>query len=204
MTVTVVTAPSVEPITLAEAKEYARVDSDDSSQDNVLEIFIQTAREYAENLTARAFVQRTLELALPGFPCEGVIDVPRPPLQSVTSITYIDQAGEQQTLDPALYQVDTRRAPGRVMPVYGEVFPATRGPSTFNAVVVRYVAGYPPGGSPADDYRLNLPAALKTWMATRINQHFGLRSPVVVGNLVTELKRDYVDGLLDALVVDVV
>ena len=58
----VITAPASYPVTRAQAKEWCRVDADDSSQDNVLDLLIGAMTNYAEHLTGRAFVERTLEL----------------------------------------------------------------------------------------------------------------------------------------------
>jgi uncharacterized phiE125 gp8 family phage protein len=195
----VVTAPAVEPISLAEAQEFCRVDSGDTSQDSLLTALVKSAREYAENLTRRSYVKRTLELTLSEFCFE--IELPYPPLLYVESVKYIDLDGNLQTVDPSLYQVDTYREPGRVMPTYGEFWPNTRG-SDFNPVRVRYAAGYATSGSPDSDtdYRANLPEALRVWMRQKVAQHFKHRESVVVGATVAEMKRDHFDGLLDGLV----
>src|SRR3990167_7420015 len=88
---------------------------------------------------------------------ECAIELPLPPLRSVTSITYVDQDGTTQTLSSTLYTVDSSSEPARITPAYGEVWPSTR--DQVNAVTVRFVAGYDPG-SPAD-YRANVPWGIK-------------------------------------------
>jgi uncharacterized phiE125 gp8 family phage protein len=196
----VVTAPAVEPLSLAEAQEFCRVDSGDTSQDSLLTALIKSAREYAENLTRRSYVKRTLELTLSEFCRE--IELPYPPLLYVESVKYIDLDGTLQTVDPSLYQVDTYREPGRVMPAYGEFWPNTRGGSDFNPVRVRYAAGYATSGSPDSDtdYRANLPETLRVWMRQKVAQHYKHREAAVVGSIVAEMKRDHFDGLLDGLI----
>jgi hypothetical protein len=71
----------------------------------------------------------------------GAIHVPLPPLQSVTSVTYTDDAGDSQTLSTSLYRVLNQGfGKAMVVPVYGEIWPTTRDePQT---VTVRFVAGY--------------------------------------------------------------
>ena len=79
------TAPSVEPITLDEAKNHLKIDS---AEDNALiSSKIITARQWAEKETKRAFITQTLEMYLDSAPAE--IEIPRPPLQSVESIKTI-------------------------------------------------------------------------------------------------------------------
>lgn len=192
MTVREITAPSVEPVTLAEARAWCRVDSTDD--DAILTLLIQAMREYAENITGRVFVQRSLQLSLPCF-TEFTIELPRPPLVSVTSVKYYDVAGVLQTIDPSDYEVNTEREPGQVKPAYGETWAYTR--SVFNAVQIVYQAGYAPTGSPTD-YRENIPASLKLWMHARLATLYEARQQLV-DNRTVEIPRNFADGLLDSL-----
>lgn len=131
-------APSVEPVTTTEAKLHCRVDYD--ADDTLFAAWITAAREYAETYQRRALITQTFEMALPCFPC-GEIVIPRPPLQSISSITYVDQDGTTQTWDSSKYQVDTKGLVGRVKPAYNESYPSTR-PDTYNAVTITFVAGW--------------------------------------------------------------
>lgn len=63
-----------------------------------------------------------------------------PPLQVVESITYIDQNGAPQTLDPSQYLVDKIRMPARITPAYNTTWPATQNQA--NAVTVTFVVGH--------------------------------------------------------------
>lgn len=71
----------------------------------------------------------------------GEFKLPRAPLVSVASITYLDSNGNPATLDPSLYTVTTG-APGRVATVFGKVWPVAL--PQIGAVTVRFVAGYGP------------------------------------------------------------
>lgn len=103
----------------------------------------------AERITRRAIVHRQFDLVMDRFPTTD-IRVPRPPLQTVESITYIDTAGVEQTLDEASYQVSIPRGPNagcaRIRPAYGLSWPSVR--SQMDAVTVTYTAGYLDDGSP--------------------------------------------------------
>lgn len=196
MTVRVITAPTIEPLTLAEAKLHLREDL--SEQDALITALIVAAREYAELYTGRAFITQTLELSLPAFPaCE--IEIPRPPLQEIEYIKYTDTDGAEQTLNDALYQVDPYAEPGVVKPAYGEVWPSTRS-DEYNAVRIRYVAGYAPLGSPPTDAPASgVPELVKQWMRVRIAQLYEHREAVVTGTIVAPIPKDFVDGLLTPL-----
>jgi uncharacterized phiE125 gp8 family phage protein len=141
MMLSLVTSPPVEPISLAEAKAHLRVEHD--SEDVLIDIIIGAARGAAEEYTQRALVTQTWDLKLDGF--DDVIEVPRPPLQAITSVKYVDQNGTLQTLSAATdYQVDLPDGPyaqpGRIMPAYQMTWPIAR--KVFNAIEVRFVAGY--------------------------------------------------------------
>jgi uncharacterized phiE125 gp8 family phage protein len=137
MTLKIFTPAAEEPITVEEARQYLRVTS--TSENSLIQGLIIAAREHAETFTRRRFVTQTWESILDGFPA-FCAEIPNAPLQSVTSITYIDTAGNPQILAPTEYEVDTKAAPGRIVPAYGKVWPPTR--SQLNAVTIRFVCGY--------------------------------------------------------------
>ena len=136
----VVTPPAVEPVTLAEAKIHLRVDVADD--DLLIGTVIGAAREMVESFLRRTLITTIVDLFLDSFPgAAGVIYVPSPPLQSVTSIKFFDTSGVQQTLPVADYLVDTATEPGRITPSPDALTWENTELRT-NAVVVRYVAGY--------------------------------------------------------------
>lgn len=144
-----VAAPAAEPLSVDEARNHARVDLPDD--DGWIARAITASRKWCEDRSGRAFVTQTCRLWLPRFPRGGVdapfILVPKPRLQSVASIQYVDSAGDLQTLDAGEYVVESRREPGMVVPAYGRVWPSVREvPGSFNAVRVEFVCGY---GTPA-------------------------------------------------------
>lgn len=139
--------PAVEPLELQEAKDWARIT--ETEDDELVTGLVRAARAHVEQLSGRALITQTWDLYLDAWPygCEGYqIDVPKPPLQSVTFIKYLDAAGVLQTLASSEYTVDNKSEPGRIVPAYGKSWPSTRYEP--NAVQVRFVAGY--GTDPTD------------------------------------------------------
>lgn len=181
MALKVITPPAAEPLTLAEAKAHLRVDGID--EDSYITALIVAARQGAESVTGRALMTQTLELAMDAFP--DLISIPRPPLASITSITYVDEDGVTQTLAPSAYAVNSHAQPAAIAPVYGTAWPATRAQA--NAVLVRYVAGY---ATAAD-----VPQEIKQWMLLRIGMLFENRESVAAGVQFSALP--FVDSLLD-------
>lgn len=133
----VTVAPTIEPVDLEEVQRHLRIDDpDDAPQLNFL---IGAARAQVEEYLGRALLTQTIVYRLDCFPSRA-IRLPRAPLQSVSSIEYVDGDGATQTLSSSLYQVDSSSEPARVLPVYGGYWPVTR--PTMNAVTITYVAGW--------------------------------------------------------------
>lgn len=194
----VITAPAAYPVTLAEAKEWARVDAIDTSQDATLNLLIAAMTSHAEHLTGRAFVERTLELNQQYF--GGCIELPWAPLIGIDSIKYTDTSDAEATVAAADYEVDTVSQPGRVQPVSTASWPSLG--NGFNRVRIRYRAGYVGVGSPIDlTDNSYLPGQLRTWIAARICTLYDNREQIIVGVSVGAIPRDFADGLLDPLMI---
>jgi uncharacterized phiE125 gp8 family phage protein len=200
----VVVQPACEPLTLAEAKLHLRVDDDDTAQDDVIEAIITAVREYGEMRTGRAFVQTTFETAFASF-ADYELELPRAKLLWVESVKYTDNDGNEQTVDPALYQVDTHSLVGRIKPVHLEAWPYDVRTTDFNPVRVRYAAGFTPGdGSPTTEalLRENIPKRVLQWMKIRIGDLFLHRESFVTGTIVSPMPHHHADGLLGAFKVN--
>lgn len=211
MTVRAITQPTVEPITLTQAKLHCDIPATFTDHDALISSMIVAARQYAERYTHRAFIQRTFELTLPSFPNALLqrtfltrqqqmqqIELPFPPLVSVSWVKYLELDGTVITLDPTLYQVDSYREPALLQPAYLQVWPIVTRPD-FNAVQIRYVAGYAPVGSPDSDadYAAHPDLeTLKQWMRMRVATMYD-NPQFLAQSTVKELDDDYVDGMLD-------
>ena len=172
-----ITAPASEPITLAEAKEHLRVDFDED--DTLITSLIVAAREHLENSIARRLVTQTWEVTYPEFKDELIL--PETPLQSITSVTYLDSDGDSQTLASTVYEADTTTEPGLIRRTYLQTWPVTR--AVWNAVVIRYVVGY---GTASD-----VPQALKQAMYLHIGTMYEFRESVMAGMNVATVPMAY-------------
>lgn len=148
MALTLDTAPTVEPVTVAEAKNHLRVDT--SAEDTLIGRLITAARRTIELWEWRSHITQTWKAEADDF--GAIIDgcneirLPRPRLQSVTSIKYIDTNGVEQTLVKNTdYEVDAASEPGRISLVDGESWPVVD--KTQHAVEFLYKAGYGDNGS---------------------------------------------------------
>jgi uncharacterized phiE125 gp8 family phage protein len=141
--VKVVTPPTEEPVSVTYVRDTVlRADATDV-EDEAIRRWIKAAREVCEYETGRALMTQTLALVMDRFPYSE-IQLPFPPLQSVESISYVDENGDDQDYggSPAEYIVSTSGRDSRaiVRPIYGESFTGTR--SQPNAVTITYIAGY--------------------------------------------------------------
>jgi len=169
-----------EPITLEEARTQLRQPPTDENA--LIALLITAARERAESATNRQLLTATWDLKLDAFPSCDVIVMPKPPLLTVTSITYVDSTGTSQTLAASAYTVRVYVGPhaahGTVELAYGQVWPVTRDQG--DAVTIRYTAGY---GTKASD----VPAGIRQAMLLDIGTMYEHREDIVVGSTATAL-----------------
>ena len=134
-----VTAPATEPLTTGEVKLHLRVDG--ATEDALIAMYAKAARMAVEEQCWIALYTQTWDYFLDAWPATNEMELPRPPLQSVTSITYCDSAGVSHTFAAANYRVDTSGLLGRVVLKYGYEWPTeTLDPGS--PIAVRFVAGY--------------------------------------------------------------
>lgn len=169
--------------------------------DPLLNMYISSARAAAETITQRQLVTATWKLVLDAFPGMGVtglddgvgkafprnaITLHKSPVQSVSSIRYLDMAGNWQTMNAADYVVDTSMEPARITPPFGRVWPIAL--PQVGSIEVTFVAGY---GAAA-----NVPPGIKNWILLRVDGLFRNRGETteVLGKLE---KMPFADGLLD-------
>lgn len=156
-------APVGEPITIDEVKAQARISH--VEEDDYLIGLIRAASEWGEAITGRAFITQTWLLKLSRFP-DCAIELPKPPLVSVTSVKYLDLAGVEQTWGSANYIVTGAAAEttrGRIQPAYSiGYYPSTL--AVPDAVRILYVAGY--GATAA------IPQGIKTALAKHVAAAF--------------------------------
>jgi uncharacterized phiE125 gp8 family phage protein len=133
-TVRVVTPPTTEPVTIAEAKAQLSIGASDDSHDAELASMIAAAREEWERDTSIALITRTLEHRLPKFLSTVVLSV-RPAI-AVSSVTYVDTTGTTQTVSSTNYYLDSDEV--RFLDTF--VKPDVQDRS--EAVKITYTAGY--------------------------------------------------------------
>lgn len=134
-----ISAPASEPVTAAEIITRLGITSGDVSSAD-MDALIKGARQWAEQYTERAFITQTWEKRLDAFSADG-IELARGPVQSITSVKYVDSDGAVQTLVADTdYVFEDYSDPAFVLPAYGTSWPSPRDEA--NAVRVQFVSGY--------------------------------------------------------------
>lgn len=155
---TVSSAPASEPVTVAQAKAFARVEH--SEEETIWDRWITAARVEAETYTQRCLISTTLVMKFDEWPEDDIILLPRAPLSSVSSVKYLaPSTGTETTIDSSDYSVLSSQEPARIVPAFGETWPTAR--DFYEAIRVTFVAGY---GSSASD----VPAFLREWICRAV------------------------------------
>lgn len=139
---TLVTAPTLEPLTDSEAANQVRVPTEGGYYNEELRRLIKAARLEVERRLNRQLLNATYDFKFDRFPCgyDSRIYIPKAPLSSVTSITYTDADGDSQTLATSVYKVIASREPGEIALKSSQAWPTVYDEP--DVVTVRFVAGY--------------------------------------------------------------
>lgn len=198
----VTTQPASEPLALSDVKAELGVTG--TSDDARLTRLIKAARQAAEEYTGRAFITQTITVLLDTFPStlhrgpwwngtrqvaraeiEHVtakpITLPRPPLQSVTSITITQDDGTTSALNVADLIVDATSEPARLM--HPTAWPTTRARA---GVTIVLTAGY---GSNAND----VPAAITNAIMLAVRDAYERPNPSVTSERIDNAATTYAD-----------
>lgn len=146
-------APTTEPLDIQAVKDFCRISADNASDDALLVLMQTTARQWVENKGVSLMPQKwklcldqfptslqvLLRVALP-FVVSSEIRLPRGPVTSIDTFTYVDQNGVTQTLDATKYIWDPNAVPSKLFPPYGQAWPIGR--RVPNAVLINYSTGY--------------------------------------------------------------
>lgn len=133
MKLKLITAPTTAPAWLNDISDHLR----GVAEDDLLAAYRDTAVSWVEDVTGLQMLTATYEGYLDKF--ETHIRIPRPPLQSITSITYFDANNTEQRLSTDDYYLDNaeKATPARV---YIPEIPTTY--NRPNAVKITFVAGF--------------------------------------------------------------
>lgn len=154
--------PQAEPVTLDEARTHLRLETTDD--DDLIRGLIRTARTMCETFTGRALINQNFSLFMDSWPQGDTsmswsilhdgnditsfpldVELPRPPLVSVSKVNVYDENDVATPLLASNYFTDTASQPGRLSLRINAQIP-TPGRKN-NGIEIQYTAGY--GGNSA-------------------------------------------------------
>lgn len=145
---TVTVAPTDLVVSLTVAKAQCEVDAGYTADDDLITEMIEAATEEAQNYTGLTLAPATYRGTLNLWPSDKIIQVPIPPLASVTSVSYYNEAGTLTAVDVANYTVITTSSPGQIQ--FKEAYTLPDLQDRPAAIEVVFVAGYAVANVPKD------------------------------------------------------
>lgn len=169
MALTLLAAPAVEPVTLAEAKAHLRVDA--SNEDVLIGSLLLTSRLHIEAALGLAMITQSWRLYLDRWPLGDTVELPLAPLQSVTAARVKTSAIVTETLAPTSDLVDLASRPPRL--VWNSAVRPDPGVAA-NGIEIDFTAGFGADGA-------SVPAPLKHAIIMLTAHWYEHRDPVEVG-----------------------
>ena len=120
--------PEFEPVSLEEAKNFLRLDSD--IEDSLLAQLIKTARQVAEEYLSKSLITQTLQMQFDYY-APAMVNLMRGPVQEIVTVIMVAQDYTESTLSPSAYYLSA----GKRQLVFDA---APMG----QVIQVQYIAGY--------------------------------------------------------------
>jgi uncharacterized phiE125 gp8 family phage protein len=174
--VRVKTPPEIEPVTLDEARGFARVDG--TSEDTLIELLITAAREAVEGFLMKALIEQTLVLSMDWWP--EPLTLPRPPLISVTEVRTVAEDGTETAYSSDSYYVRNLSQFVSEIVVKTGVTPPINTDRYHGGYEVEYKTGYGKDGP-------DVPASIRHGILMLVAHLYENRVPTVGAGIVAEV-----------------
>lgn len=164
MSLHLITAATEYPLTVADVQRRLKIDvGDDDEYIDFLIKRLTALIDAGEGALGHALCRQTWEYRIQGFPC-WKIEIPLPPLVSVSSVKYLDTTETEQTLTVTTDYVviDQGSEPSIIQPALGKLWPVTAC-NRPDAVRIQFLAGYATA---------SIPTPITAWMLREIGKAF--------------------------------
>ena len=135
------TAAAIEPVTLADIKNYLKIDH--NHEDTLISSMITAARVQLETRLCRAFIRQKWSLYLDMLPYDNIIKLPVNPILSIDNMAMIDLADSYNVIAAENYVYDIKSDPSFIK--YIGAKPEIN--SEFSALRIQFWAGYGVSGA---------------------------------------------------------
>lgn len=117
MSAILLTPPAIEPLSLAEAKSFLRIEHDDD--DDLVSALIAGSRIHIEAQTRRALITQTWRLVRDCWPAGGVLPVLPVPLRALVAVRVYDTEDEARSIPVEQFTINRVSAPAMLLPAFG-------------------------------------------------------------------------------------
>jgi uncharacterized phiE125 gp8 family phage protein len=192
ITPVLITAPSIEPVSLNEAKAWLRLDNTD--EDSMITALITAARLTVEAASRRLLISQNWRLVMDHWPVGGIVKVQLSPFKTILAARSFDINGNATTYDPTGFIVDKASEPARIMAA-NNIAPVTGRP--FAGIELDVQLGF---GANASDVPQPLRQAIlllvALWFENRGDGIGGAGEPLppAIKALITPFKRPRIGG----------
>jgi uncharacterized phiE125 gp8 family phage protein len=169
--------PSLEPVTVSEAKAHLRLDS--SAEDLLIASLILTSRLHIEAALGLALISQAWTITLDGWPDGDAVVLPLRPVQAIEEVRVRDAASDAVIVDPESYALDGQGVPARLI-WRGAVWPASQNKP--GGIEIDVVAGF--GDAAAD-----VPAPIRHAVLLLVAHWYEHRDPIEIGAAGTAIPR---------------
>lgn len=173
MSLTLMSGPAEEPVTVSEAKAHLRLDG--SAEDILIASLIVTSRLHVEAALSLALITQGWRLTLDRWPEGGTVRFPLRPIQSITSVTVRDADGTPTTVSAEDHLLDGQALSPRLIPRLiprGGKWPAPSQPA--NGIEIAFSAGI--GDDPEE-----IPQPIRHAILLLVAHWYEHRDPLEIG-----------------------
>lgn len=176
----VVTAPAAALKIMSQQEGIDHCRSDNEDDNAYVSTLIDTMQAHLQSAFAFSLFDQGIRLTLDDWPRERECRLPLGPVQTIDSVTWIDSAGDTQTVDAADYYLNPAGQPQTIVLAFGKCWPTglARGPGS---IFVDYTAGY------ASD-TAGVPADVKHAAKLLVGHFFNNREEIITEPGVTQVR----------------
>lgn len=138
MSTILTTPPSVEPLSLTEAKAHLRITHNDD--DTYISTLIISARRAVEQRFDLPLLQQSWSIFADDWPNAGEFNLPLFPVMSIADVKIYGDDDVAATLDPAHYYLDAVSRSARLVLRRGRLFPPPG--RRANGIEIKLLAGF--------------------------------------------------------------
>lgn len=160
----ITTPPAQEPVPIEDVKAYGRIVG--TEEDNILSSILSGVIEKMEGYLGRALISQTITMNMDYWP-GNIVQLPRPPLISITSVATLDESGVATIYSADNYYAFVNAVPGELVLKQGVTEPVTYERDRGGYRII-FIAGY--GATPS-----TVPIAIRNAIVDWAYQEFDTR-----------------------------